>query len=142
MRAAFDTVIVDIGGKDTRDLREAIAIADKTIVPIKPSPADLRTLPNFADFIRRINGALDAPKDVRVVMNMVNGSSNQYRRFIDGFEEFRDSLRLLDTRLCDRVAYQNAYEAGRGVHELSRGEYDSKAAAEIDNLYQEIFDNE
>jgi cellulose biosynthesis protein BcsQ len=73
MRAAFDTMIVDTGGKDTRDLREVIAIADKTVVSIKPSPADLRTLLNFVDFIRRINGALDVPKDVRVVMTMSTG---------------------------------------------------------------------
>jgi len=133
---------VDIGGKDTRDLREAIVIADKTIVPIKPSPADLRTFPDFADFIRRINAEIETPKDVCVVLNMVNGSSNQFKRFTDGFAEFSDCMKLLDSRVCERVAYQNAYEAGKGVRELSRSEYDPKAAAEIESLYLEIFGNE
>ena len=83
-----------------------IAIADKTIVSIKPSPADLRTLLNFVDFIRRINGALDVPKDVRVVMTMSTGrATNIGFRFIDSLDEFRDSLRLLDSRLSERLVY-------------------------------------
>jgi hypothetical protein len=40
------------------------------------------------------------------------------------------------------VAFQKAYEEGKGVHELASKDYDPKAAAEIDNLYTEIFGNE
>jgi chromosome partitioning protein len=142
LREQFDTVLVDIGGKDTSDFREAMVLADRVIVPLKPSPADLSTVPDFATMIRRVNTAIEDTKDVAVVLNMVDSTSNQYKRFLAGFDPFRDVLRVLDGRIHDRVAFQKAYEEGKGVHELASKDYDPKAAVEIDNLYTEIFGNE
>jgi chromosome partitioning protein len=135
----WDTVLVDVGGKDTSDFREAVVLADRVLVPLKPSPADMSTVPDFAAMMRRINTAIDATKDVSVVLNMVDPSSNQWQRFLAGFSPFEDVLRVLPEKVHDRVAFQRAYEAGCGVHELPRAEYDAKAASEINALYREVF---
>lgn len=139
LREQWDTVLVDVGGKDTRDFRECVVLADRVIVPLKPSPADMVTLPDFADMVRRVNTAIEATKDVAIVLNMVDPSSNQWERFLNGFEKYADVLRVLPCKVHDRVAFQRAYEAGVSVHELPRAERDAKAAAEIEALYLEVF---
>lgn len=106
MRAAFDAVIVDTGGKDTRagparsdrHCRQDDRL-DQAVAGGSPHVAELCGLHSTNQ--RRTRRAEGRPRR----HDHVNGSSNQYRRFIDGLDEFRDALRLLDSRLSERLVY-------------------------------------
>ena len=44
-------VVVDVAGHDSKELRTAMLVADKLIVPFKPSQLDLDTLPHLTEVI-------------------------------------------------------------------------------------------
>jgi chromosome partitioning protein len=134
--AEYDDVFLEVGGKDSDMFRAAMTVADKTIVPLVPSPADLNTVPDLGDLVR----AYKKPLDIRVVLNMASGAPKMLRLMREGIAEFGDVLPLVSKTVGYRVAFKYAMAAGKGVHELTSKEgFDANAANEIKDLYLEIF---
>ncbi|WP_260435852.1 ParA family protein [Burkholderia sp. Bp9131] len=47
----YQVVIVDAGGRDSREMRSAMAVADLMLIPTRASQADLETLPKVNELI-------------------------------------------------------------------------------------------
>lgn len=129
-------IVVDAGGRDTRELRTALAVADLFLVPCRPAQADLETLPSVAALVqtaRQLNNQLEA----RIVLTMA--SSNPLNRELadarSALEQFQ-GLAAAKNTLGDRKIYRDALLSGRGVVELNN----SQARAEIQLLADEFFD--
>jgi hypothetical protein len=56
--------------------------------------------------------------------------------------EFSETFPLLQTSVCDRIAYVRANKSGLGVIELTGSDSDAKANLEMIGLYQELFNEE
>lgn len=134
--ARYEEVIVDAGGRDSVELRAAMTVADRLLIPIQASQFDTWTLESMARLVEQaqaINERLSA-------FVCINRSSPNPR--VSEAEEARDLLQeyeaftLLKAALHDRIAYRRAARAGLGVAELGD---DSKAIEEVDALYQEVY---
>ncbi|WP_345812559.1 ParA family protein [Paraburkholderia sp. PREW-6R] len=132
----YQVVLVDAGGRDSREMRSAMAVANLVLVPTKASQADLETFPKLNELIglaRVLNPALRAA----VLLSMA--PSNPMIREVDDARELLaefNQLKVADTIIRDRKIYRDALLSGKGVTELGN----SQARAEIQLLAQEFFD--
>lgn len=122
------TLIIDCGGRDSKELRSALVIADLALLPIRPKRRDLRTLDYVADLVeksRLVNPELVA----RVVISQAPTLPSQVQRILDSkavAEQF--GLPALEPVIFSRNVYDDAEEAGLSVFEAG----DEKAIAEIE----------
>jgi chromosome partitioning protein len=133
----YEDIIIDAGGRDSPELRGSLLICDKAIFPLRPSQFDLWTLGRLnvlVETAKEINESLDA----YIVVNMASPNPNvkEAEEMIELVKEF-SQLNILKTIVYERIVYRRAALGGMGVTEYKPE--DSKAVAEVVNLYEEIY---
>lgn len=134
----YQIVIVDAGGRDSRELRTAMAVANLFLIPTKASQADLETMPKVNELVglaRSINPHLEA----YAVLSMAP-TNPMVREAQDAKEllaEF-DQIKLATSVIRDRKVFRDALLEGKGVVEMAN----CQASSEIQLLAQEFFDME
>ncbi|CAB3804341.1 Iron-sulfur cluster carrier protein [Paraburkholderia ultramafica] len=134
----YQIVVVDAGGRDSREMRSAMAVANLLLVPTKASQADLETFPKVNELIGLARG-LNPGLKASAVLSMA--PSNPVIREVEDARELLaefDQLDLADTIIRDRKVYRDALLVGQGVVERDN----SQARAEIQLLAQEFFEFE
>lgn len=132
----YGDVIVDAGGRDSRELRTALLAADVLLTPLRPSQLDLETLGALGDLVtaaldfnaglRRYSVLSIAPTNPRVT------EAAEARAALG--EHYGELFPLLATAIRDRKAYRDAVLAGAGVVELDN----PAAAGEVSALAKEL----
>lgn len=131
----YEVVIIDAGGRDSRELRTAMAAADLFLTPIKASQADLETLPHINNMVQ---GARDLNRKLLAYAFLSMAPSNPLTREVESARELIaefDQLELASSIIRDRKVYRDALADGLGVVEMTN----SQAKAEIQLLGQEFF---
>ena len=130
----YQYVIVDPAGRDSKELRTAMLIADKLIVPLKCSQLDLDTLPLLKEVI---DEAMDFNPNLKVhaliSMAPTNPSISSINNTIEAINNYE--LVPLKTIISERKVYQDSISEGLGVIEMDN----PKARVEIQSLGREIF---
>jgi chromosome partitioning protein len=136
MRDKYDDIVIDVGGRDTAGQRAALSIADIYVVPFLPGSFDVWTLESVAELVTEAKAFND---DLKAVC-MINRADPQGEDNIQAAEIAKETpgLEFLETALGNRKAYRTAGAQGLSVVELSRR--DKKAIAEIEELFQQLFD--
>jgi chromosome partitioning protein len=131
----YEYVLIDAGGRDSKELRTAMVAADVMYIPIRASQADLETLPHVNDLVglaRGMNPSLRALALLSMApTNPVITEAQEAQELLADFEE----IGLSGAILRDRKIYRDAMIEGLGVVEMDNG----KARAEIQWLAQEVF---
>ncbi|MCW8887920.1 MAG: ParA family protein, partial [Gammaproteobacteria bacterium] len=121
-------VIVDVGTANMDALKAAISIADRILIPVPPSQADVWSTQRFLSLVSKIASKKSAP-EVLVFVNRAD--THQAIRESDEAEEALselDGIKLIRTRLCQRTAYRRSFSEGLGVFERKPS---SKASKEF-----------
>jgi chromosome partitioning protein len=136
----YQDIIIDAGGRDSPELRGSLLVADKAIFPLRPSQFDLWTL-------GRINTLVDTALDINeklqayVVLNQASTNpSVKETEEAKGFIYEFPNLKLLNIVISERIVFRRAAIAGMSVVEYKPE--DSKATEEIQNFYEEIFEDD
>jgi len=130
----YEFVIVDAAGRDSKELRTGMTIANILLVPFRPSQPDLDTLPKVVEVI---NDAKDFNPALRVYGLLTMGPTNPVVNEASQAKEYLESypdITLLKTIVRDRKVYRDAISEGRGVIEMKT----NKATAEIKALLEEL----
>jgi len=145
LASRYSDVIIDTGGRDTMELRLAMLVSERVLVPINCSAFNWWTLEKVDQLVGEAK--LSNP-DVHtsVLLNRAPGNPQLRRRKIVtaqerlGSAEFAN-LDLLQCYLVERTAFQDNEEFGLTVWEPSvlRGTVDQTACGELASLYKEIF---
>ena len=134
LASRYELVIVDVAGRDSRELRTAMLAADIMLTPFRPSQPDLDTLPTLLELTessKDINEKLKCLAVLTMAPTNVNVNEiNEARESIAEYPEFT----LCKTVIKDRKAYRDSISYGAGVVEWTN----TKAAAEVQLLAQEI----
>ncbi|HEN3303465.1 TPA: AAA family ATPase [Yersinia enterocolitica] len=135
----FDVVIVDCAGHDSAEFRTALQVCDVYLCLVKPSSDfETGTLVKITETVRKAEKLNPALRSF-VVMTRVKQST--IGKAID-LEKVLTSdpvwLQPAKTRLSELTVFENACNAGLGVHELARGSSLAKAKAQIELLSAEI----
>jgi chromosome partitioning protein len=134
LNTKYDYLVVDVAGRDSRELRTGMLAADLLVTPFRPSQADLDTLPHLEEVITQ---AGDMNPDLRCMAVLTLAPSNLQIKEAKEAKEYLSDFPVFEvakTVVHDRKAYRDSLSEGLGVVEWR----DSKAKAEIQLLIQEI----
>lgn len=136
----YEYVLVDTAGRDAPELRSAMIVANKLLIPVRPSQLDLNTIPDMQKIIQE--SKLVNPNLITLaVLSMAptNPIVNEAKEAQEFLAEF-PSITLLKTIVRDRKIYRDAVSEGLGVVEIDKtSESARKAKKEIQDLVKEIF---
>ncbi|WP_186293420.1 division plane positioning ATPase MipZ [Chitinimonas sp. BJB300] len=141
----YDTVVIDVGGRESIELRYAVALADQVIIPTRPSQFDTWTLDSMERIIKdsvgnRRDGEFNLER-YKVVLTQVN--PNPQLREADEVRlvlaEYAHVMTVLPFNMYDRVAVRKAQKGGLATFEAYP---EDKAATEMQYLYESVFGEE
>lgn len=133
----FDHVIVDVAGRNSRELITGAAVADVIIAPHQCSQLDLDTLSELQDQVVRVR---DLNPELQVFAYHSMASPNpavretERREFLEFLSEFPE-IKPLNSIGFYRKAYKDAIPFGKSVLEGDN----AQAAEEIRALVKEVF---
>ncbi|HOE40879.1 MAG TPA: division plane positioning ATPase MipZ [Rhodoferax sp.] len=130
----YGHVIIDAGGRDSRELRTGMVAADLIYIPLKASQADLETLP-VVDELITLSRAMNPNVKARTLLCMAP-TNDRIKEVEDAralLANFPD-LPLSECIIRERKIYRDALLLGRGVVEMKN----SEARAEIQLFGQEV----
>lgn len=127
------TVLVDLPGKDSTEMRTAMVAAGALLIPMQPTQPDMDTVAPMVEILTRartFNPGLRALGVLnRVSTNVFSSQVADAREYMKDWPE----IRMLEARLHERSSYQTAMDRGLGVVETR----DRKARTEIQTLTTE-----
>ena len=135
----YNYVVIDAGGQDSVELRGAMTVAHRMLIPLQASAFDAMTLAAMDELLEQVT-AINPSLASSLVINRVspNPMVNEYKDMQQLVQDDYDNIALMQTVLYDRIAYRKAASEGAGVHELRSPDY--KAKTEIALLYGEVYD--
>lgn len=135
MKEDYDAIVVDTGGRDTTSQRSALCVADKFIIPFKPSSIDIWTVSPIKSILSEcltVNPSLRA----YAVISQADSSGKDNQEAIEILKEFTE-ITTLECTIGNRKAFRNAAAEGLGVCEMPI--IDKKACQEMQKLYELIY---
>ena len=145
----YDTVIIDVGGRDSQELRYAMAIADVAVMPLRPSQFDSWSVDTMQKIIKEAKEATqqERPFDAnryKLLINAVNPNPmmKEHEEVRELLRDYTDYMVTLPFVLYDRVSIRRASRDGLSVTELPSGSADHRASEEFEMLYREVFGND
>lgn len=132
-------MVIDTGGRDSREMRIAIALSDIVIIPTIPSQFDVSVLDKMVNIIKM---AKEQNTNLQTYIVINRASTNPFlakkveslKNFIKEIQE--DYIKLAETIIFERERYKIATQLGLSVVEMNDG---NKTEQEIKNLCSEIF---
>ncbi|ELJ8766631.1 TPA: AAA family ATPase [Vibrio parahaemolyticus] len=130
----YEFVVCDVAGRDSKELRYGMLVADILVSPLRPSQPDINTIPHLTEIFEQaktINSSLRG----LLVLNLCPTlptikEADQSAEYLDGLDGFS----LAKVRVHDRKAYRDAFSEGLCVAEWK----DQKARNEIEWLVNEV----
>lgn len=133
----FDYVIVDVAGRNSREMITSLSVSDILIAPHQASQLDLDTIEELNSQIIKIKD-LNPNLKAYILHTMANTNptvkENERKEFEEYLSDF-PSLNLLKSCCYYRKIYRDVMPMGKSVIESTN----IIAKAEIDNLLKEVF---
>jgi len=132
----FDYIIVDVAGRNSREMITGISVSDILLAPHQASQLDLDTIQELHEQITRVKDL--NPNLVSYILHTMASTNptvktNERKEFKDYLHDF-PSLILLDTCLYYRKVYRDVMPCGKSVIESNN----TLAKNEILELIDEV----
>ena len=131
-----DEVLIDIGTADLETMKKAISMADRIVVPVPPSQADIWSTQRFLKIVLSVIDKKKKPE----ILGFINRADTHIGVRETG--EAEEALQLLpnidalSTRLYQRTAYRRSFSEGLAVFEQDPM---GKAAREMKKLAKLLY---
>lgn len=138
IQSKYKTIIIDTGGRDSKEMRQALIISDIIVVPIIPSGLDISV---FEKMINLINEAKIINENLVPFIVISKASPNPFlEKKINDLKEYLVGKNLQDFVMADsilfeREAFKNAIFEGKGITEMSE---ESKAKDDFLAFFEEL----
>ncbi|MEE9352156.1 MAG: division plane positioning ATPase MipZ [Thiotrichaceae bacterium] len=131
-------IVIDIGMSDPTAMEAALKAADRIVVPIAPSQADVWSTQRFLKLIEKARAGSKA-KAVDVI-GFMNRSDTHHgvRETDEAFAAMKtlSGIKMLECKLYQRTIYRRSFSEGLAVFELDGR---SKAKEELDLLGNSLY---
>ena len=137
----YDSIIIDTGGRDSREMRQALLVSDIVLIPtIITSGFDQAVLNKMLNLISETLIMNENLKTL-IVNNKASTNpmlQNKVQKFVNFLSEVElpQNVKLANTILHEREIYKNVIFDGKSVIELE----DNKAKDEVNALYKELLE--
>lgn len=123
----YDEVLVDIGNSNMNAVRQAYRAADRIVVPVLPSQADVWSLQRFLRFLE----TLDTKPNLEII-TFINRADTHHavmetRETLAVLKQLPD-IKVIPKMLGQRLGFRRSFSEGLSIFELQPR---SKAAAEF-----------
>lgn len=115
----FDEVVVDVGTADMESMKMAIRMADRILVPVPPSQADIWSTQRFIRFIQAI--VSDKPRKPDILGFINRADTHTAVRESDEAAAALVALpgiKFLKPRIAQRTVFRRSFSEGLAVFEL------------------------
>ncbi|WP_456405072.1 nucleotide-binding protein [Thiolapillus sp.] len=135
----YEEVLIDVGTADLTSMKQAIRVADRIIVPVPPSQADIWSTQRFLRLIDSVVADNRRPE----VMGFINRADTHHA--ITESDEAAAALialpgiKFIKSRLAQRTAFRRSFSEGLAVFEMdprSKGAHEWHALAAV--LYAHV----
>ncbi|MEW8508654.1 MAG: ParA family protein [Candidatus Thiodiazotropha sp.] len=113
----YDEVLIDVGTSDIDAMKLALALADRVVIPVPPSQADIWSTQRFISFL---DDAVDGERPE--LLTFINRADTHHAiRESDEAAAALVSLPDVDFikyRLCQRTVFRRSFSEGLAVYEL------------------------
>jgi chromosome partitioning protein len=129
-------VLIDVGTSDMKALNAAIFEADRIVIPVPPSQADVWSTQRFIGMIKKVRGDKGFP-DMFALINRAdtNPAIMETRETSEALKQL-PFLKFIYARLGQRTGFRRSFSEGLAVFEM---EPNGKAAAELNALATLLF---
>jgi len=134
LNSRYEYVIVDVAGKDSKELRTAMLTAQILIVPFRPSQMDLDTI-GYLNSVIETAKLFNKKLNVYALLNL-SPSNPRITEAIEAQDYLSEypHFKLLKTIVRERKIYRDVVPQGKSVCD---GKY-TKAQEEINDLCEEV----
>lgn len=111
-------IIVDMSASNMPAMEKAISLADRILIPVQPSQADIWSTQRF---LKIINNSINKDNKTEVLGFINRADTHIGVRETDEAEQALQMLqgvKAMDIRLHQRTAYRRSFSEGLGVFEL------------------------
>ena len=129
----FSFIIIDSGPANDKIARVAFALSDFAIIPVTPSPYDIRSAKKTIDMVHhgRTSSAITVQPYLLISRKVVGTTLGREAR--EALTVF--NMPILKTEICQRIALCEAGIIGQTIHEYAPN---SQAAHEFEKLGKEV----
>ena len=136
----YTNIVIDTGGRDSKEMRSAMIYSDICSITTIPNGIDASVLDKMLDYLKK---AKKIQKNLKGFVLISKANSNPFLQ--NKIKEFQDFLKskntkkdfcLLDSILYEREAYKESILQGKGITENSKNS--KKAQEEFLQLFQEL----
>jgi chromosome partitioning protein len=128
----FTHTVIDAGGRDSAGLRAALLLADLAIVPVGASNLDAAAMTDLLEVVELAKD-FNSGLSVSVLLMRIDPRTKDAGEMIKYL--YDNGLQVLNSRICERVAFRRAIGEGATVAEIGK---DEQAIAEMQSLFDEI----
>jgi chromosome partitioning protein len=126
-------LIIDCGPANDKISRAAIALSQFTIIPVTPSPYDIRSARKTIDMIHEGKNEADLTVKPYIIISKKVVGTNLGKEVRSALAVF--NIPILKTEICQRVALCEAGILGQTIYEYAP---DSQSSEEFEKLGKEI----
>jgi chromosome partitioning protein len=136
LASRYEDVVIDAGGRDSRELRSGLLVAQRAYVPMRPSQADLETSPHVDELVGMAKSMrVDSGPAAFILLTMAPThhlvtETQQAQAVLKNLP----SLSLASPIIRERKIYRDALAEGRGVLEMNN----AAAIAECRALLEDV----
>ena len=133
----YQEVIIDAGGRDSRELRSSMLAAARVYMPARPSQLDLEAALHVDELVKAASAsrADGGPKAFAILTQCPTHHMSTESVGAQEYLSQYTSMQLAVTRIAERKVFRDAMTAGLGVLEL-----DNKTASdEITQFMNEVY---
>ena len=126
-----EETLIDVGNSDMKAFTQAISIADRVLIPVTPSQADVWSTQRFVQLVHTISQG-ELPELVALI-----NRADTHRETRETSETATalvslPGVRLLKPRLCERSIFRSSFSEGLAVFEMEpwgKGSHEFKTLA-------------
>ena len=129
-------VLVDVGAANMDAMRQAIAVADRVLVPVPPSQPDVWATQRFLQIVKEAVSDGEGPELFAFVNRADTHCAVRESDETEAVLSQLPGIKLIPHRLYQRTIYRRSLSEGLGIFELSRR---SKAVDEFSVFAQSLY---
>lgn len=143
MRNSFDTIVIDTGGRDNKEMRKAMLTSNVMIIPTVPSQYDVSVLDRMLDLSAQ---AKELNKELLTLVLVNRVSPNPFLATeLKGLKEYINEAKseknlkdviLLESVIYERQVYKKAVINGNSLNEFCKK--NDKALTDFQAFYDEF----